>query len=197
MGTLLTGNVALQYNTLFLALNGDANHFISHGMSTVAGTNYNIDGVVVSGGVGGIILGQSGQTVLKCLNGVVSIPGNLKVSGATNLKDISILPRNGNDTNPAFSAQAYGHDNVNLYLDAFYNGSMPTYFYRGYIDSGERVKILMSVEVLRGNLIDHYFEITMEDDLSEYLDPKVIVRYHFHTLEGSELESEDESEDPA
>ncbi|KAJ3245115.1 hypothetical protein HK104_007987, partial [Borealophlyctis nickersoniae] len=58
-GTLTTGNVALQYNTLFLALNGDANHFISHGMSTVASANYNLDGVVVQGGVGGGALGQS------------------------------------------------------------------------------------------------------------------------------------------
>ncbi|KAJ3259372.1 hypothetical protein HK104_006950, partial [Borealophlyctis nickersoniae] len=69
-----------------------------------------------------------------------------------------------------------------------------TYFYRGYIDSGERVRLVMSVEVHLGNLVHQYFEITMDDDLSEYLDPKAIVRYHFDTLEGSDSDSESEDE---
>ncbi|KAJ3283735.1 hypothetical protein HK104_010241 [Borealophlyctis nickersoniae] len=125
-GDLLTRNVALQYNTLFLALNQDGNHYISHGMSNTASTNYNIDGVVFHGGVGGGILGQGGTTALKWLSGTISIPWALKVSGATNLNDISVLPRNGNDTNPAFSVQAYSHDNIQLYLDAYYDSVAAT-----------------------------------------------------------------------
>ncbi|KAJ3247639.1 hypothetical protein HK104_007787, partial [Borealophlyctis nickersoniae] len=47
------------------------------------------------------------------------------------------------------------------------------YYYNGYIDSEEKVKIWMCVEVERplGGLLEQYFEITMDDDLSNYLDP--------------------------
>ncbi|KAJ3249988.1 hypothetical protein HK104_007525 [Borealophlyctis nickersoniae] len=48
------------------------------------------------------------------------------------------------------------------------------YFYNGYIDTEERVRISMSVEVERplGDLLDQYFEITLDGGfLSHNLDP--------------------------
>ncbi|KAJ3270857.1 hypothetical protein HK104_004833 [Borealophlyctis nickersoniae] len=122
-GALCTGNVALQYNTLYLALNNDANHYISHGLSSVAGTNYNIDGVVLQGGVGGGILGQSGMTALKWLNGTVTIPGTLKVSGKVDIVEVSLPPRSASDTRPAFQVQAFTHDNQCIYFDAAWDGT--------------------------------------------------------------------------
>ncbi|KAJ3269345.1 hypothetical protein HK104_005144, partial [Borealophlyctis nickersoniae] len=123
---LAGGNVALQYNTLFLGNNGDVNHYISPGLSSLGSSTYNIDGVVVQGGIGGGVLGQSGTTVLRWLNNVVTIPGTLTVHGATNLNKVSVLPRNGNNTNPAFQVQAYGHDNVNVYFDSYYDSVAAT-----------------------------------------------------------------------
>ncbi|KAJ3262983.1 hypothetical protein HK104_006714, partial [Borealophlyctis nickersoniae] len=121
---LLAGaNVALQYNTLFLALDGDQNHYISHGLSNTALTNYNIDGVVVQGGIQGGILGQTGTTALRWLNGVVTIPGTLKVSGGVDLEEISLPPLKGSDTRPAFQVQAFMHDNMNIYFDANWDGT--------------------------------------------------------------------------
>ncbi|KAJ3279740.1 hypothetical protein HK104_001189, partial [Borealophlyctis nickersoniae] len=114
---LSTGNIALQYNTLFLGLVEDTNHYISHGMASLAATSYGIDGVVVQGGVGGGALGQSGTTALRWLNNVVSIPGSLQVSGSVNIAEVSIPPKNLSDTRPAFEIQVYMHDNVNILFD--------------------------------------------------------------------------------
>ncbi|KAJ3245393.1 hypothetical protein HK104_007968, partial [Borealophlyctis nickersoniae] len=120
-GSLSTsGNVAIQYKSLFLGLTNDSNHFISHGMSDEALPNYNIDGVVVQGGQGGI-LGQAGTTALRWLNGVVTIPGSLKVIGSFDIPEVSLVPKNGSDTRPAFQVQSFTHDNVNIYFDANWN----------------------------------------------------------------------------
>ncbi|KAJ3271968.1 hypothetical protein HK104_004597, partial [Borealophlyctis nickersoniae] len=123
-GTLATGNVALGYNILFLASLNDSNHFISHGMSAVATQhNFNHDGILVHSGIGGGALAQSGQTALRWLNGVVTIPGSLKVSGGVDIPEVSLLPKNNSDTRPAFQVQAFSHDNQSIFFDANWNGT--------------------------------------------------------------------------
>ncbi|KAJ3272901.1 hypothetical protein HK104_004377, partial [Borealophlyctis nickersoniae] len=119
---LAGGSVALQYNTLFLGMLGDSNHYISHGLSSLAAPSYGNDGPVVEAGSGGGILGQGGQTALRWLNNVITIPGTLRVTGKVDIAEVSIPPKNLSDTRPAFEIQAYMHDNVNILFDTASDG---------------------------------------------------------------------------